>query len=132
MNPFLNSIRQSRRDFFATSASGVGLLAVAELLRGEGLLAAEPAARTHFPPKAKNCICIYLEGGPSQMDLFDPKPKLNELHGQKLPESFTKSVRFAFIQKEGAVVLGCPRKFKKHGQCGMELGEWLPHLATCA
>src|SRR5260370_32220314 len=138
MNPFLSSVLQSRRDFFATSASGVGLLAVAELLRGEGLLASPPGTdapgspRPHFPPKAKNCICIYLEGGPSQMDLFDPKPKLSELHGQKLPESFTKNVRFAFIQKEGAVVLGCPRKFKKHGQCGMELGEWLPHLAGCA
>src|SRR6516164_3362412 len=139
LNPFLNAALQSRRDFFATNASGIGLLAVAELMRGEGMLAAEqPGAgasalgKPHFPPKAKNCICIYLEGGPSQMDLFDPKPKLAELHGQKLPESFTKNVRFAFIQKEGAVVLGCPRKFKKHGECGIELGEWIPHLATCA
>ena len=139
LNPFLNAALQSRRDFFATNASGIGLLAVAELMRGEGMLAAEqPGAgasalgKPHFPPKAKNCICIYLEGGPSQMDLFDPKPKLAELHGQKLPESFTKNVRFAFIQKEGAVVLGCPRKFKKHGECGMELGEWIPHVATCA
>src|SRR5438105_314857 len=137
MHPLLKSVLQSRRDFLATSASGIGMLAVAELLRGEGLLAAEPAgtspaARAHFAAKAKNCICIYLEGGPSQIDLFDPKPKLTELHGQKLPESLTKNVRFAFIQKEGAVVLGCPRKFKRHGECGMELGEWLPHLGTVA
>ena len=62
----------------------------------------------HFAPKAKNCICIYLEGAPSQIDLFDPKPKLNELHGQKLPESFTKNVRFAFIQKETAPAHGQP------------------------
>ena len=53
---------------------------------------------THTPKPRS--ICIYLEGAPSQIDLFDPKPKLAELHGQKLPESFTKNVRFAFLQKE--------------------------------
>jgi hypothetical protein len=131
-----SNLHQSRRDFFATSASGLGLLALAELLRSDGRLNAAPAAGlpglAHFAPKAKNAICIYLEGGPSQIDLFDPKPKLTQMHGQKLPDSMTKNVRFAFIQKEGAVLLGCHRKFKKAGQCGMELGEWLPHLATCA
>jgi hypothetical protein len=66
------------------------------------------------------------------MDLFDPKPKLNDLNGQKLPESMTKNVRFAFIQKEGAVLLGSPRKFKKHGDCGMDFSDFLPQLATCA
>ncbi len=134
-------LRQSRRDFLTRSTGGVGLLALASLLRDDGLLAAEdnldasnplsPKA-PHFAPRAKNCICIYLEGAPSQIDLFDPKPKLNELHGQKLPESMTKNVRFAFIQKEGARLLGSPRKFQKHGQCGMELSDFLPHLATCA
>jgi hypothetical protein len=54
------------------------------------------------------------------------------LHGQKLPDEMTKNVRFAFIQKEGARVLGSPRVFKKHGQCGMELSDFLPHLASCA
>ena len=123
-----------RRDFFATSANGVGLLALASLLADDKRLAADsPLADKppHFAPKAKNCIAIYLEGAPSQIDLFDPKPKLNELDGQKLPESFTKNVRFAFLQKETATVLGSPRKWKKHGQCGMELSELLPHLATC-
>jgi hypothetical protein len=126
----------SRRDFLATSASGVGLLALATLLKDSGLLAAEadgPLAPRppHFAPKAKACICIYLEGAPSQLDLFDPKPKLNELHGQKLPDSLTANVRFAFIQKEGARVLGSPRTFKKHGRCGTELSDFLPHLAGC-
>jgi uncharacterized protein (DUF1501 family) len=120
--------RQSRRDFLATSANGVGLLALANLFQQEGLAAAVP----HFAPKAKNCICIYLEGAPSQIDLFDPKPKLAELNGQKLPESFTKNVRFAFLQKDTATILGCNRKFKKHGQCGMELSELVPHLGTIA
>src|SRR5712671_2175182 len=137
MHPLEQHIHQSRRNFLATSASGIGLAALASLLRDDGLLAAEaptPLApkAAHFPGKAKNCICIYLEGAPSQLDLFDPKPKLNELHGQKLPESFTKNVRFAFLQKETATILGCNRKFAKHGQCGMELSELVPHLGTIA
>src|SRR5713101_9066569 len=141
MHPFHEALRQSRRNFLATSASGIGTLALACLLKEEGLLAAESvlteavnplaAKPPHFAPKAKACICIYLEGAPSQIDLFDPKPKLNELDGQKLPDSMTKHVRFAFIQKEGARLMGSPRKFQRHGQCGMELSDFLPHLATC-
>src|SRR6266404_1199900 len=141
MHPFHESILQSRRNFLATSASGIGMLALASLLKEEGLLAAEsvlgdavnPLApkAPHFAPKAKACICIYLEGAPSQIDLFDPKPKLNELDGQNLPDSMTKNVRFAFIQKEGARLMGSPRQFKKHGDSGMELSDFLPHLATC-
>src|SRR5262245_9311030 len=140
MHPFHHHALRSRRDFLATSASGVGLLALASLLRDDGLLAAEGAPDAspltprapHFAPKAKACICFYLEGAPSQLDLWDPKPKLNELDGQKLPDSMTKNVRFAFIQKEGARLMGSPRKFTKHGQCGVELSDFLPHLATCA
>ena len=122
----------TRRDFLATSASGLGTLALASLLGQEGLLAnpsGAPAQKSptsphaphpsHFAPRARACIFIYMEGGPSQMDLFDPKPKLAELDGQALPPSLTKEVRFAFIQKETAVLLGSPRKFKAHGQCGM-------------
>jgi hypothetical protein len=123
-----------------TTANGIGLLALASLLKDEGLLAAEAGAAAnpltpkppHFAPKAKSCIFIFLEGAPSQLDLFDPKPKLNELHGQKLPESFTKNVRFAFIQKESAVLMGSPRTFRPCGECGMEMSDLLPHLATCA
>src|SRR5438105_15762348 len=142
MHPTHAALLQSRRNFLATSASGVGLLAVASLLKDNGLLAATPGTNVpgspldpkapHFAPKAKNCICIYLEGAPSQIDLFDPKPKLNELHGKPLPESMTKNVRFAFIQKESAVLLGSPRQFARHGHCGMDFSDFLPHLATCA
>ena len=84
------------------TASGIGMLALASMFQDDGLLAAEAAATnplapkpSHFPGKAKRCICIFLEGAPSQIDLFDPKPKLNELDGQKLPESMTRNVRFA-------------------------------------
>src|SRR5436309_150593 len=130
---------QSRRDFLTTSASGIGTLALAALLQQDGLLAAESTSTDPLAPKpphlaarAKSCICIYLEGAPSQIDLFDPKPKLNELDGQKLPESMTKNVRFAFIQKETARLMGCPRKFQPHGECGMELSDFLPNIGTCA
>jgi len=136
MHPLHQRFLQSRRNFLATAASGIGTLALANMLRDEGLIAAEAAdplapRAPHFAPKAKACICFYLEGAPSQIDLWDPKPKLNELNGQKLPESMTKNVRFAFIQKETARLLGSPRKFTKHGQCGMELSDFLPHLGTC-
>jgi hypothetical protein len=136
----------SRRHFLANTANGVGLLALASMLQQDGLLAADkPGAATadagldplapkapHFAPKAKSCIFIYLEGAPSQIDLFDPKPKLRELHGQKLPDSFTQSVRFAFIQKETAAILGSPREFKRYGRCGLDLADLLPHLGSCA
>jgi uncharacterized protein (DUF1501 family) len=150
MDPRREYIQQARRQFLASCSGGIGGLALASLLNQDGLLAAEapaserPASGSanpanplaprppHFAPRAKNCIFIFLEGAPSQIDLFDPKPKLNELNGQKLPESMTKNVRFAFIQKETAVLMGSPRTFQRHGQCGMELSDLIPNLATCA
>ena len=83
MNP-RETIDLTRRDFLATAASGLGTLALASLFRADGLLATEsalghppsasPAAPPHFAPRAKACIFFFMEGGPSQMDLFDPKP----------------------------------------------------------
>ena len=99
-----------------------------------GLLAAEAvnplAPKARSPPRPRRASASTSRGRPSQIDLWDPKPKLDELHGQALPESMTKNVRFAFIQKETARLLGSPRKFKKHGQCGMELSDFLPYLGT--
>ncbi len=147
MSTYEDFVLRSRRGFMTSTASGIGLLALASMFRDDGLLASDSVVggdsddakadplwpkAPHFAPKAKRCICIYLEGGPSQMDLFDPKPTLNELNGQPLPESLTKKVRFAFIQKESATVMGSPRKFAKHGECGMEFSDLLPHIATCA
>jgi uncharacterized protein (DUF1501 family) len=130
----------SRRQFLTSTACGIGLAAMASLFKQDGLLAASvnqagdplSARPAHFAPRARRCICIFLEGGPSQMDLFDPKPELARLHGQKLPESMTKNVRFAFIQKETATILGTNRKFRPRGQCGMEISDLLPNIANCA
>jgi len=138
-----NVIQQTRRDFLATTASGIGGVALASMLHAEGLLAATPAADMetparpglrppHFAPKAKACIFIFMAGAPSQMDLYDPKPKLNELNGQPIPDSLVKDVRFAFIQKETAVLMGSPRTFRPYGQCGMEFSDLLPRLGACA
>lgn len=126
----------NRRRFFATSASGLGTLALASVLGEEGLLADDaPAPRpttTHFAPRAKRCIYLFMEGGPSQMDLFDPKPRLNELDGQPMPESFLEDIKFAFIQKDSARLMGSPRSFRRYGECGMEFSDLLPHLSSCA
>jgi len=125
----------TRRDFLATAASGLGGLAFASLLQSDGLLASEPqnplAVRPpHFAPKARQCIFLFMEGGTSQVDLFDPKPKLNEMDGQPLPDSFTKNVRFAFLQRETARLLGTPHKFKRYGKCGIEISDMFPHIGA--
>ncbi len=123
----------SRRDFFTSAASGLGTVALASLLGEEGLLAGVPGAKgPHFAPKAKRCIYLFMEGGPSQMDLFDPKPKLNELDGQPMPDSMLEGVKFAFTQKDSARLMGSPRTFKKYGECGMDMSDLLPHLSECA
>jgi hypothetical protein len=136
-------VELTRRDFLVSAARGVGGLALASLLGADGLLAADKKRTSvvpnplaprppHFPAKAKQCIFIYMEGGVSQLDLFDPKPKLNELNGQKMPESLTKNVRFAFLQKDSALLMGTPYKFRGYGQSGLEMSEMLPHVGACA
>ena len=130
----------SRRAFLTSTTSGLGLAAVAGLLQGEGFggeqgsgSAPPLAARApHVTPRARHCIFINLFGGPSQVDLFDPKPLLQERNGQPLPASFTENVRFAFLQKETATLMGSPRTFSRHGQSGLELSDLLPHLSRCA
>jgi hypothetical protein len=130
-----------RRQFLTSSASGLGGLALASMLNDDTALAGEKPATAsnplapkspHYPGKAKACIFILLAGAPSHVDLYDPKPILQERHGESLPESLTKKVRFAFIKKESAVLMGSPRKFSKHGECGMEISDLLPNIGSCA
>ena len=141
MNARIEAFRKARREFFLTSAAGLGGLPLLSMLADDGLLADDTDARTndplaprppHFAPKAKACILIFLAGAPSHVDLYDPKPELQKRHGKQLPKSMTKSVRFAFIKKDSAILMGSPRKFTKHGECGMELSDLLPHIGTCA
>lgn len=127
---------QSRREFFKGAAGGIGTIALAQLLQQDGRAAALPgdplAPRPpHFAPKAKNIIFMFMEGGPSQLDLFDPKPELAKWDGKPLPESLTKNLQLAFI-KPTAAVLASRRQFRKYGQAGMEISDYLPHLGSVA
>ena len=132
MVPFEKNIEQVRRNFLTSSASGLGMAALGAMLNADEAINPLAMKPPHFAPKAKNCIFLLQAGAPSQLDLFDPKPKLNELHGQPLPKEILEKVRFAFIKKESAVLMGSSRKWSKHGQCGMDFSDFLPNIATCA
>jgi hypothetical protein len=134
-DPTDDPARLSRRELFTTAAGGVGGLALSALLAEQAHAAArDPLAPRppHFRARAKNCIFFFLSGGTSQVDLFDPKPKLNQLAGKPLPEKLLEGIRFAFIQKDSARVMGSPRTFKQHGESGMWFSDLLPHTATCS
>lgn len=122
----MTHLNQTRRRFFLDSAAGLGSIALTHLLRAEG-----SGKQTHFPARAKNVIFLFMEGGPSQIDLFDPKPELQRLDGAPLPESLRGGLRFAFI-KPTAKVWASRRPFRKYGQSGMEFSDWMPELASCA
>ncbi|HUS08645.1 MAG TPA: DUF1501 domain-containing protein [Bryobacteraceae bacterium] len=130
MEPIQLARTLRRRDFISSAAGGVGMAALANLLAEEGRTAEAPIInpfepkKPHFAPAAKNIIFLYMEGAPSQIDLCDPKPELMKWHGQPLPPSMTKDLKFAFI-KPNAKVLGCNRPFAKHGQSGAEFSDWL-------
>jgi hypothetical protein len=113
--------------------AGFGALALTHLLRDNPLFA-EPAAplapkAPQHPATARSAIFLFMEGGPSHMDLFDPKPKLAELAGQPLPPSFGKVI--TSMGEASAPLLASKRKWKQHGQCGSWVSDWLPHIATC-
>jgi len=125
---------QSRRDFFRQCGGGLGTIALANLLERDGYGASgDPLAPRPpmFAPKAKNVIFMFMEGGPSQLDLFDPKPELRKWDGKPLPASLTKDLKLAFI-KPTAAVLASERQFAPRGQCGMEISDFLPHLGEVA
>ncbi len=129
--------QQSRRDFFTSSASGLGGVALASLLQGDGVVSGDEANPLtpkfgHFAPKAKRCVFVFLAGAPSHVDLYDPKPVLQERHGQGLPKELTDKVRFAFIKKESAILMGSDRKFRPYGECGTEFCDLLPNIGSCA
>ena len=130
---------QTRRDFFRRCAGGVGTMALAELLTADGLTAAAALPKInplaprapHFAAKAKHVIFMFMEGGPTQFELFDEKPTLAKYDGQPLPPSMTKDLKLAFI-KSNAAVMASSFAFRRYGKSGMELSELLPHLGSCA
>jgi hypothetical protein len=124
-----------RRDFLARAGAGFGLLALHDLLQREAS-AAEPADKAsarcgHFPAKAKSVIWVFLDGGPSHIDLFDPKPDLTRLAGQPLPSSFKRPVT-AMGRTAYTPLLASKRSFAQHGQSGTWVSDWLPEIAQCS
>jgi hypothetical protein len=129
----------SRRDFLFRAGNGFGALALASLLARDATASEKDNARKlfnplapkppHFTPKAKAVIFLFMVGGPSQMETFDPKPTLDRLHGQQMPPSFGE-VKSQFV-KPGTPLLGSAWKFKKYGQSGIEVSDLLPHTGAC-
>ena len=127
--------QQTRRQFFDTCGVGLGKIALASLMAqgGARVLGQTPftPTPTHYQPKAKRVIYLFMAGAPSQLELFDHKPKLAELDGKPIPPSVIAGQRYAFIQPDAAV-LAPQFPFQKHGQSGAELSDRLPHLAKVA
>lgn len=131
-------VNSSRRSFLQGVGGGFGWLAAQHLLGLEGRSVADGtqlvnplAARPgHFPGKAKRCIFLFMVGGPSQMETFDPKPALDRLDGQRLPESFGK-VHSQFLEND-PLCLGTTRKWHKCGQSGMDMSDLVPHMHPLA
>ena len=131
--------QQTRRVFLGRASQGVGALALASLLRPGVLKAASAAGRDrwpgvvnppHFPAKAKRVIWLTMAGGPSHLETFDPKPKLAAMHGQPMPESFTKGKQIAQLQGQKLTCFGPQAKFKRFGATGAEISELFPHIGS--
>ena len=130
----------NRRRFLRHNTMGIGGLSLGWLLNRDKLLATPPAVprgeqsfdltpkQPHHTPKAKAMISLFMHGGPSHMDLTDPKPELTRLDGKE----YSDNVHYSFANEASRNLFGSPWKFKKHGQCGMDFSELLPHTAGIA
>jgi hypothetical protein len=128
----------TRRTFLGRSGVGIGGLALASLLNGNlqasGKRSPSGTGGLHFAPRARRVIFLFMSGGPSHLDLFDPKPKLKELQGKDLPESLKKGERFSTntLRQGRLLLVGSPFQFARHGRAGATLSELLPHTARIA
>lgn len=141
MHPGKRSAREAlqfaRRQLLTSAASGLGLLALGDILSeaGHGASTTSQGADRPYlthPAKVKRVIWLFMAGAPSQFELFEPKPTLQKLDGQPLPPSFVEGKRFAFIDGARAKLLGTTRKFKRHGMGGAPFSELLPYTAKIA
>ena len=126
------ALTMTRRHFFSRCSLGLGTAALATLMREDGLGAEDaPLPRPHFKPTAKRVIYLFQAGGPSQLDLFDPKPLLEKYRGQNLPDSIRQGQRLTGMTAYQSSFPTAPSKFKfaQHGKSGVWLSELLPHTA---
>ena len=134
--------KQARREFLQRTASGFGMIAASSLLEAGIQKPADAAAipamgslgGTHFTPKAKRVIYLFQSGGPSHLDLFDYKPRLNEEHGKELPESIKGEQRVTLMTRNQKrfTCFGSPFKFKQYGESGQWFSNILPHMSEHA
>jgi len=123
---------RSRRDFLCNSGSGLGALALGSLLNQQPLGAATVAdplkpKQPHFKPTAKSVIWCFMEGGPSHVDLFDPKPELEKLAGKPMPASFGKVI--TAMGTGNNAIMPSQRKWQQYGQSGTWVSDWYPEIA---
>ncbi len=130
------SIPRSRREFLTRSGAGFGALALAGISDALANTAKQstPAdhggPQPHHKPTAKRVIFLFMEGGPSHLDLFDRKPLLNKLAGQKIPDSFGEVI--TAMGEMRSPLLECKRTWAQHGESGLWISDWLPNIAECA
>ncbi|MSV30286.1 MAG: DUF1501 domain-containing protein [Bryobacterales bacterium] len=133
--PEHSRITRNRREFISDAFCGFGAVALASMLQREDLRAGTLNPLAAKPPhmkdkaKAKSMIFLFMAGGPSHIETFDPKPLLNELNGQKRPASFGEA-KYQFVDSK-STLLGTKRTFKKYGKSGIEVSDLLPHTAEC-
>ncbi len=132
----------TRRSWLARAGQGFGLLplwALEQQVGFRGLRAGDLSSGEsgpgktrpgHAPGRAKSVIFLFMEGGPSHLDLLDPKPLLNKLAGQKMPESFVRPI--SPMGEGNSPLLGDRRKWARHGKSGLWMSDWIPNIATCA
>ena len=139
-HPPILSRFMTRREMLRQAGLGFGAWALLDLL-GRDSFAASPgkaaalnplaAKPGHFPAKARSAIFLFMQGGPSHIDTFDPKPLLTKLDGQPLPPSATQGLQLQFTKMDAAIH-GCKQAFTKCGQSGLEIADSYPHLQGCA
>ena len=123
-------VHLSRRAFLGRSASGVGLLALSSLLKGAAVGAVGPM---HHTPRARRVIWLCMAGGPSHLETFDYKPRLAAMHGQPMPDSFTKGQPIAQLQTQKQLNCFAPQfPFERYGESGLEICSLFPHLGSVA
>ncbi len=134
MRPHIQ-IPRNRREFLQQSGAGFGALALAGLLSDQKVAVAADSsiagrlAGRHFPATAKSVIFLFMEGGPSHLDTFDPKPLLNTLAGQSLPASFGEVI--TAMGELRSPLLASRRRWRQYGDSGTWVSDWLPHTAQC-
>src|SRR5678815_6083597 len=136
-DPILNKLKHhwnvsNRREFFTQAGSGLAGIALAAMMAEDGYAATDPLApkKPHVTPRAKNVIFCFMEGGPSQVDLFDPKPMLEKYALQPMPASFhPETLLTAQGSKPSDGMFPSRRAFKQYGQSGLWVSDWLPNIA---